>query len=234
MSGPLPISADLASALRPYGLHVRGVAHFPDGQGGPELLDGSHAKSVALIGNVGGSLWDPFSDWREKHADRGGAHPLDAWSKEVIGEIAGRLGATAYYPSDPPYQPFQQWAMKAEGLRASPLGILIHPQYGLWHGYRGALGFAENVTEDAALPDDTDICGQCPDKPCLATCPATAVFRHHFDVAGCRSHLATTAGKAGCMTSGCLARAACPVGSMYRYPEAQLRFHMEALRLPPG
>ncbi|MGX5665898.1 ferredoxin [Rhizobium daejeonense] len=234
MSGPLPIADGIISALTEHGLHVRGVAHFPDGQGGPALSDGRQALSVVLIGNIGGSLWETFSDWREKRRDRGGTDPLDTWSKEVIGEIAGRSGATAYYPSDPPYQPFQQWAMKAEGLRASPLGILIHPQYGLWHGYRGALGFAEDVTEERVPPDDIDICGQCPDKPCLSTCPATAVFRDRFDVARCRFHLVTTEGKAGCMSSGCLARTACPVGSIYRYPEAQLRFHMEALRLPPG
>lgn len=234
MSGSLPILDGIASTLGRHGLHVRGVAHFPGGQGGPTLSDGRQAQSVVLIGNIGGSLWETFSDWREKRAARGGADPLDAWSKEVIGEIAGRLGATAYYPSDPPYQPFQQWAMKAEGLKASPLGILIHPQYGLWHGYRGALGFAEDAAGERVPPDDSDICGQCPDKPCLATCPAMAVSRDRFDVAGCRSHLVTTEGKAGCMTSGCLARTACPVGSIHRYPEAQLRFHMEALRLPPG
>ncbi|ATN34446.1 ferredoxin [Rhizobium sp. ACO-34A] len=234
MSGPLPILDGMRSALTEHGLHVRGVAHFSDGQGGPALSDGRQAQSVVLIGNIGGSLWKTFSDWREKRKDRGGTDPLDAWSKEVIGEIAGCFGATAYYPSDPPYQPFQQWAIKAEGLKASPLGILIHPQYGLWHGYRGALGFAEDITEERVPPDDIDICGQCPDKPCLSTCPAMAVCRDRFDVVGCRTHLVTTEGKAGCMTSGCLARAACPVGSIHRYPEAQLRFHMEALRLPPG
>ena len=46
-----------------------------------------------------------------------------------------------------------------------------------------------------------------------------------------RSHLRTQEGQAGCMLSGCLARAACPVGAAYRYNGAQLRFHMAALSL---
>jgi hypothetical protein len=33
------------------------------------------------------------------------------------------------------------------------------------------------------------------------------------------------------MASGCLARAACPVGAGYYYEAAQLRFHMAALSL---
>ncbi len=234
MSGPSPVLADMVPALGQHGLHMRGVVHFPGGQGGPALSGGGHARAVVLIGNVGGSLWEAFCNWRQRQADRGGEHPLDAWSKAVIGDIARHFGATPYYPSDQPYQPFQQWAMRAEGLRASPLGILIHPQYGLWHGYRGALGFAGEIEGETRPPSDREICEACPDKPCLSTCPVTAVLRDRFDVAGCRSHLVTTEGKAGCMARGCLARAACPVGSHYRYPEAQLRFHMEALRLPSG
>ena len=30
--------------------------------------------------------------------------------------------------------------MRAEGLKPSPLGVLVHPDFGLWHGYRGAIG----------------------------------------------------------------------------------------------
>ena len=40
-----------------------------------------------------------------------------------------------------PWLPFQQWARKAEPVHVSPLGVLIHPDYGLWHSYRGALCF---------------------------------------------------------------------------------------------
>jgi len=230
MSGPDSIAAKIAEALSPHGLHLRGIAHFPLGDG-PHLAEGKSAQCIVLIGNVGGLMWSAFCQWRNGQPDGGGTDPLDRWSKEVTSPVATEFGATAYFPSDPPYQPFQQWAVKAEGLKASPLGILIHPVFGLWHGYRGALGFATPIG-GGELPAAADICGDCREKPCLSTCPAIAVDQDGFDVARCRDHLVTIAGKTGCMTAGCLARAACPVGRSYRYPEEQIRFHMKALDLP--
>lgn len=220
----------IRAALAPHGLFLRGTVNFASGEAAPLLSDGRPAASVVLIGNIGGSLWQPFSAWRDGLSDRGGADPLDTWSKAVIQPIAAACGATAYFPSDPPWQPFQQWAMRAEGLKPSPLGILIHPRFGLWHGYRAALGFdilldftGERATEHP--------CDRCSTKPCISACPAAALAGERFDVALCRSHLRTDAGRAGCLTSGCISRAVCPVGGRYRYPPEQLRFHMSALEV---
>lgn len=218
------------AALEPHGLFLRGSVNFSEGEAAPELADGNPAASVVLIGNIGSSLWPAFSHWRETRPDRGGSDPLDSWSKAVIRAIAEQADAAAWFPSDPPWQPFQQWAMRAEGLKASPLGILIHPAYGLWHGYRGALGFAMPIEEEPATTGPHP-CAQCPEKPCLTTCPAGAVQTEAFDVPACRVHLRMPEGQAGCMVAGCLARAACPVGAAYRYEDAQLRFHMAALSL---
>jgi hypothetical protein len=220
----------IRAALQPHGLFLRGAVTFEEGEAAPQLSDGGLARSVVLIGNVGSSLWPAFSRWREDRPEGGGPDPLDTWSKQVIRPIATMADATAWFPSDPPWQPFQQWAMRAEVLKISPLGILIHPVYGLWHGYRGALGFAEPIKEGvpaAALHS----CDRCLDKPCLTTCPAGAVHPSAFHVLACRAHLRSPQGKGGCMLRGCLARAACPVGAEYRYEDAQLRFHMAALSL---
>lgn len=225
-----PDNESIRAVLEPHGLFLRGVVNFADGEAAPVLSDGRSAASVLLVGNVGGSIWPAFSSWRAAQPDGGGSDPLDAWSKAIIGAIALSAGATAWFPSDAPWQPFQQWAMRAEGLKASPLGILIHPVYGLWHGYRGALGFSVPV-EGAALPPHPHPCERCPDKPCLAACPAGAVRPEAFDVAACRSHLRGPEGRGGCTMLGCLARVACPVGADYRYGDAQLRFHMAALSL---
>jgi len=225
-----PDNDSIRAVLEPRGLFLRGVVNFSDGEAAPVLSNGRPAASVLLVGNVGGSIWPAFSRWRAAQPDGGGSDPLDAWSKAVIGAVALSAGATAWFPSDPPWQPFQQWAMRAEGLKASPLGILIHPVYGLWHGYRGALGFSVPV-EGEALPPRPHPCEHCPDKPCLAACPVGAVRPEAFDVAACRSHLRGPEGQGGCMVLGCLARAACPVGADYRYGDAQLRFHMAALSL---
>jgi hypothetical protein len=233
MTGPVTsndVLNELRVALAPHGVFLRGAVNFADGEMAPVLKDGDAAGSVVLLGNVGGSIWPAFDHWRNSLPDSGGENPLDTWSKAVIEPVAAAFDATAYFPSDPPWQPFQQWAMRAEGLKASPLGILIHPQYGLWHGYRGALGFAQALTP-AASPSHQHPCDHCPGRPCLSSCPAQAVLPSGFQVAPCRAHLKTRAGQVGCMAAGCLARNACPVGAAYRYPAEQLHFHMAALGL---
>ena len=218
------------AALEPHGLFLRGSVNFVGDEAAPSLVDGRPAASVVLIGNIGSSFWPAFSRWRKEQPDRGGRDPLDTWSKDIIRIIAEKANATAWFPSDPPWQPFQQWAMRAEGLKASPLGILIHPVYGLWHGYRGALGFAGPIP-DAPPQAAPHPCDRCPDKPCLTSCPAAAVRPDLFDLPACRAHLLRPEGQRGCMDAGCLARAACPIGTAYRYNDAQLRFHMAALSL---
>jgi len=227
--GPV-ILEQLRAALGVHGVFVRGSLSFSQGEG-PLLMDGTVARSVVLLGNIGGSIWPAFSKWLDAPDNRIRKDPLDDWSKAIIRPVASNLGATAYFPSDPPWQPFQRWAMQAEGLKASPLGILIHPEYGLWHGYRGALGFSEALGDDAARAFSQHPCDRCANRPCLTACPVAAVLAVAFDVPGCRSHLREPEGQAGCMAGGCLARNACPVGTEYRYPPEQRAFHMAALQL---
>lgn len=198
---------------------------------------GSAASAICLVGHTGGGFWPIFEAWWEKHP--GIADPLDTWSKAVISPLAKAAGGEAVFPSDRPWQPFQQWAMAAERLKPSPLGMLIHPDFGLWHGYRGAVLFGEAAMADPALAevrlaalDARDAkphpCDSCTGKPCLSACPVEAFTLAGFAVSDCRSHLKDQAGQDGCMRSGCLARDACPVGRAHRYGEAQIRFHMTA------
>lgn len=224
----MDLLASLEDRLAPHGILLRGAVSFDEGEG-PPVGDG-FARTVVLLGNVGGSIWRPFSDWRKSQPSGGGAHPLDDWSRAVIQPVAAAFSAAAYYPSDKPWWPFQQWAVKAEGLQASPLGLLIHPEYGLWHGYRGALGFSARLVVPAAPANDFP-CERCLEKPCINSCPVDAVHPVSFDVKACRSYLSSAAGQSSCMKEGCLARNACPVGKQYRYPGEQLAFHMRALNV---
>ncbi len=84
-----------------------------------------------LVGNVGDRFWDAFTTWRQGEVDDL-PDPLDRWTRAVMMPIAEAIGADAILPVDRPYPPFQTWAMRAEALRASPLGILMHPVYGMW------------------------------------------------------------------------------------------------------
>lgn len=190
---------------------------------GPE--DGVKGGTLVLAGTVGDSAWGTFSSSPE--AADGRLDPLDRWSRRVVGLAAERLGAKALYPfGGPPHWPFQRWGARAEALGSSPLGLLIHPDFGLWHGYRGALLFAERI--EAAPPVRRPRpCDTCADKPCLSACPVDAFAAGGFDEARCLGHIGSAAG-AECMTGSCRARRACPVGAAYRYGPEQSAFHMNA------
>jgi hypothetical protein len=215
----------IAAALSAHGLVLRGGFNFAGGEETPSGLSGAAAISVLLVGQAGAAPWPHFLRWREGQSGTI-ANPLDTWSREVIGAVAETFGARAASPSDRPYLPFQQWAMRAEGLRPSPLGILMHPQYGLWHAYRGALLFEDEI----ALPEPRDVihlCDACLEKPCLKSCPVDAYSADGFAHKACLAHVRGQNG-APCRTGGCLDRNACPYGAAYRYPPQVQAFHMAA------
>lgn len=116
--------------------------------------------------------------------------------------------------------------MRSEPCHPSPVGILIHPDYGLWHSYRGALLFAEAIDLPARDTRESP-CASCEKRPCLSACPVGAFSGAGYDVPGCNAHLAKTP-EPSCMRIGCLPRHACPIGRDYRYEPAQARFHLQA------
>lgn len=190
------------------------------------------AATLVLLGWVGSEGWPAFANSPE--ASDGARNPLDRWSRRITDVIAAAVDAMPLYPfSGPPWLPFQRWAQRADRVFVSPLGILIHPDWGLWHSYRGALAFRERLDLEPTAPRASP-CESCADRPCLTHCPVSAFSTDGYDAAGCRSHLSSSAGSA-CMTRGCLARGACPIGIAHRYEPQQAAFHMRAFRgSPPG
>jgi hypothetical protein len=212
---------DVETAALAAGLTPRGAFHPEASDGVPPCPSGP-ARTVVMLGNAGPAMWRAFSAACDTEREL-----LDDWSKRVVGELAAALGGTAHFPFTRPHLPFQRWAMRAEPMRPSPLGILIHPDYGLWHGYRGALAFTERL-EIPAPTVRTHPCDSCADKPCLSTCPVGAFSTDRgYDVPTCVAHIDTEAGR-DCLDLGCRARRACPVGRAYRYEPAQAHFHMRA------
>ncbi|MFQ5935764.1 MAG: hypothetical protein ACE5LB_05100 [Acidiferrobacterales bacterium] len=215
----------IETALSSIGLISRGAFHPNLEDGVPPLPDGRAVATVVLAGNVGGDArWQAFQQTRSSLQ---GPHPLNRWTREALSAVGSQLGAHVWFPFDgPPYLPFQRWAQRTEPVTPSPIGPLIHPDYGLWHAYRGALAFAAPIALPA--PDKRPSpCETCADKPCLSTCPVDALKPQGLDLDACLDHIASDAGSA-CLGGGCLARRACPVGQQYRYAPAQARFHMEA------
>ncbi len=206
------LEREAQALLAPFGLVAFGW--FTTAEGKPALL----------LGNVGSSLWPAFSKspfFEDEMPD-----PMNRWTESVVGEAASKLGAQARYPFGETVWPFQRWAKAATRMQQSPIGLLIHPKFGLWCAFRAVLvfdeAFAVPAPKEAAHP-----CNDCADKPCLKTCPVEAFAVGAYDVAACRTHISSSDGEI-CKTGGCRARLSCPVGRDNAYLEAQQAFHMAA------
>lgn len=221
---------DVAERLRPFGLVARGGFHPAPNDGVPALADGRTALSLVLIGNVGRAGGDPmWACFAAARSEFPGPDPMNRWTRAAVEPLARDVGAVALYPfGGPPHLPFQRWAMRAEPVAPSPLGLLIHPRYGLWHAYRAALAFTGKLD----LPPPQAIeppCEACDAKPCLGACPVDAFDAKGYDAARCAAHLDTPEG-ADCMEQACHARRACPVGADRAQQPDQALFHMRAFR----
>ena len=221
---PSPPLASIGARAAAVGLSVRGAFH-PSGKEA-QLLEGFAVPTgtCVLLGFTGGVQWPHFESSVE--ANDGLPDPLDRWSRRLIGALAREFGAGEAYPSGKPHVPFQRLAAHAESVHPSPIGLLIHPKWGLWHAYRGALLFPARIE----LPSRRDVespCSTCNGKPCLTGCPVNAFGPNGFELRLCVAHVTSVAGTE-CRERGCRARRACPVGSEFHYAADQMRFHMEA------
>lgn len=215
---------DCAERISATGLAARGAFLVEDGDGVPRTGAGGRERTLLLVGNAGSSFWTAFVESKEYRDGR--PHPLDRWSERVITALGRELDALALFPfKGPPYYPFQRWARRAEALHASPLGMLIHPEYGLWHAYRGALVVNRRLADVPDRSGGGSPCLTCRDQPCLHSCPVEAFGVDGFDARACAAHLA---GPNRCTEEGCRARNDCPAGKPFQYVREQHRFHLAA------
>jgi hypothetical protein len=212
----------IAKAVEGAGLATQGAFALDEDERRDALAD---VVTIALIGLAENRGWTAFAASPE--ASDGAADPLDRWSRRVLGALAVTLGAEALYPfGGPPHWPFQRWARRAEPMHVSPLGLLIHPVYGLWRGYRGALAFSERMPLPPRVAAQSP-CETCAGRPCLSACPVGAFTAEGYDVSACAAHLRREAGRP-CLEGGCIARRACPVGVAHTQAPAEATFHMRA------
>ena len=183
-------------------------------------VDMGATKQVILIGNAGPEMFRRFA--------RSGAPTMDEWTRVVVEALAEDLSAKALFPFDKPALPFLSWARLAGAGHTSPLGLNIHPTYGLWHAYRAALLFPVEF-DLPRISAGAHPCEACVGKPCLGACPVQAFDGSTYNVAACGAHIKSVAGE-DCMDGGCLARRACPVGQKFAYSKPHAQFHMRAFR----
>lgn len=218
--------AELVAELDEHGLLPLGHFSPDEDEALPAIAADMPAASLVLIGHVGSSHWSRFTDSPE-YLD-GQPDPLDRWSRRIGDSLAACAGGRALYPFEgPPFHPFQRWAMRARALHASPLGILIDAEFGLWQAFRFALLLPEPVGEATVSVVTSAPCDECVGQPCLAACPVGATTPAGFDHHACADHLLSHEHSA-CRNRVCVARAACPVAPQWRYQSSHARFHIDA------
>lgn len=198
----------LGELLSPHRLQILGTCAHDGG-------------TLAMIGPDEPSFWDHFAQSPE-YLD-GQADAMDRWSKRVLDQVAETVDGKAYYPfGGPPFHPFFTWALATGRFWSSPINFLVHDTAGLFVSFRGAIWLDQPhvATTPPAKPCDT-----CETQPCKSACPVDA-FADGYDVDACKTHLASSDGTP-CMSTGCAARRACPVGQGRRQAD-QAAFHMKA------
>ena len=113
---------------------------------------------------------------------------------------------------------FRLLAYRAGMGSISPVGLLIHPKFGLWLSFRAAILCTQKLPSPNTAPD---VCKDCVQKPCIPSCPAGAVRVEGWSVQRCAQFHEDSQlchGK-------CHARLSCPVGSDFRHSTLQHEYH---------
>jgi ferredoxin len=207
----------IGEAARASHLEIVGGFHPEPADGLPEGIG-----TLFLLGPREPGFWEAVSGAPE-FAD-GRADPIDRWSARVIGALAHEADATPFFPFGLPRRPFVRWALRTGRVWSSEVTLLVSEEAGLLVSFRGALG----VRDRLALPEPgRRPCDLCAEKPCRTACPVGALTPGGYDVAACRSHLATPEGTAGCRAQGCAVRRACPRSAGHPRAPALHAHHME-------
>ncbi len=211
--------AGLAAALTRVaaaGLNVQAVMRSERLVGVLPGLDVASWPSLLLLGSTGTALWDAMAaaDWI------GRPDPVDSWCAARLSELRAGIPhrGVFVFPGRAPIDVLQLGRI-AGWAHPTPLGLGIHPEHGLWVGYRGALLLDAQVPE-FGLSEAPSPCTSCADTPCVASCLGGAVEPGGLQIAACfAQRLADTPCRLGCAS-----RRACPVGTS-RYGDAQIAHH---------
>ncbi|MAE93229.1 MAG: hypothetical protein CL910_01075 [Deltaproteobacteria bacterium] len=165
-----------------------------------------------------------------ERARRGDGFSLDTHTERTLAHLeieaareGGRCVAVLGHRAAPDGATDLVALARAAGLGwPSRLGLLLHPDFGLWWSLRAALLTTLPGLSASPLAGPGP-CGDCP-APCATACPAGAPRPDGFDTAAC----AGVRSRGGPCVSSCQARRACPAGAEHAYPEEALRHVMEA------
>ena len=176
-------------------------------------------STAILFAHGGPKIWSAM-----KSSGIGGTDPMDTYSSHVAINYAETFlsgESKLLYPFGETFD-LTQLGELAGWSFPSPLGINIHPTYGLWFAFR-ALLVVEQRLEPSIREEFNSPCDECLDRPCQSACPVGAVSDiNAFNLAKCVDFRRQA--QSPC-AHRCLARLSCPVGSEHRYSKEQLNYH---------
>lgn len=179
-------------------------------------------STLVLIGHGGRRLWERMTtqDWET-------ADPIDRYSARHTNRFIARYLDNSenllLFPSKT-LIPLQQLGRFVGWSHQTPLGLGIHPEYGVWFAYRAAF-LTTAVLPTIRLPHSPSHCDRCITKPCITSCPVGAVHaKRPFNVKTCAKHRLRTGSSCA---DRCLARIACPVAPHHRYTLPQIQYHYD-------
>lgn len=212
--------------LNDKGLNLVGVLDIPtlpDSIREPLLaadLPLQEFSRLVVVGHAGQRMWQVLAPERGNSMD-----PVDDFSKRHSSYFAENYLNDAswqlLYPADL-FFPLNELGELVGWGKPSPLGLGIHPQYGLWWAYRTV--FLTKTELPLTQPaGHAHPCDSCLGKPCITICSATALdTTSGFNVYACADYRIESDSKCG---QQCLARLACPVGAEHRYKREQINYH---------
>jgi ferredoxin len=180
--------------------------------------------TLLLLGNRGRGLWDAL----EAAGALNGPDPVDRWVDRVLNAVLeGPLlgtGARIQWPRTDGIVPVSALAMAARWGSPSPLGIFVHPRWGLWLALR-AVVLLDSVWPERIEPVAPHPCDDCA-RPCLVACPVGAI--RAVDPPDLRRSFEERLRPGALCGDACLARNACPLGLDVRPGAAQQAHHQRA------
>ena len=178
-------------------------------------------NSLVMLGHGGKQLWESMSaeDWATPN-------PIDSYSQgKAEAFINTFLDGAKSLPLFPNgfLIPLQQLGNYVGWSHASPLGLGISSEFGVWFAYRAAF-LTTAVLPEIRTPLQPSPCVTCLDKPCLTSCPGKATQPPDipFNVEACATHRLKP--KSTC-SDRCLARMACPIAPEHQYTLPQIQYH---------
>lgn len=202
------------------GINLFGIV---SGESYSTYLDG--CQSIIVFANGGTELWDSFINditQRPQNLSKH-EHPFDDFVHRLIQEADPNPPSTRRWircaDTEETFIDMRPLAQNAGIGTHSHMGMLIHPEYGLWVGLRGILLTTEYIPPSSQL--SANPCSTCIEKPCISSCVGNAVTKMGWNIQLC-AETHTTSQKCSIQ---CASRLACPIGIKHKHSPLQHMYH---------